>query len=268
MQAEGEPDDARKVILLMRAILFDLDGTLLDLDIDHFMSRYVAALAAEFASILEPERFREALMAGTFAMIQNDGSTTNEDAFWTMFEKRTGLERAPLLPLTDRFYREVFPTLADIARPVEAAPRVVAAAKESGAVVVLATNAIFPETAIAERLRWAGIDPALFDLLTSYETMHASKPNPAYYREICRKVGVAPQEALMIGNDPELDVRAAQAAGLRTYLVEDVTRVSTMEEQLAKGAPSAGSRAPVTPDGRGSLAGAATFIRERFAQSR
>lgn len=252
----------------MRAILFDLDGTLLDLDVDHFMSRYVAALAAEFAPILAPERFREALMAGTFAMIQNDGSATNEEAFWTTFERRTGLDRGPLLPLTDRFYREVFPGLAGLARPVEAAPRVVAAAKESGAIVVLATNAIFPETAIAERLRWANIDPSLFDFMTTYETMHASKPNPAYYLEICEKVGVEPREALMIGNDPELDVRAAQSAGLSAYLVEDVTPVGAMEEQLAKGAPSERARSPVTPDGRGSLIEEVTFFRERIARAR
>lgn len=253
------------MINLTRAILFDLDGTLLDLDIDRFMPRYIEALTTELEPILKPDRFREALMAGTFAMIQNDGSTTNEDAFWTTFEKKSGLDRRPLLPRTDRFYREVFPRLADVARPVEAAPRVVQAAKETGAILVLATNAIFPKTAIVERLRWAGVDPAVFDLITSYETMHAAKPNPKYYLEICRKVGVEPHGAVMIGNDPELDVRAAQAAGISAYLVTDVTPAGTMEQQFAHTAADATAQSPARPDGQGSLIDAVAFFQERIA---
>lgn len=252
----------------MRAVLFDLDGTLLDLDIDRFMPRYLSALAEAFSSLIEPDPLKEAVLAGTAAMIANDGSTTNEDAFWTVFEEKTGLDRTPLLPLTDRFYREVFPGLSSVARKVEAAPRVVEAAKESGAIVVLATNAIFPEVAIIERLRWAGVDPAVFDLITSYETMHASKPNPEYYLEICRLVGIEPHQAVMIGNDPELDVRAAQSAGMSAYLVDDGTPAGAMEQEFAQRGPGDASKTPVSPDGKGPLVQAITFFRGKLTGAR
>ncbi len=243
-----------------RAVLFDLDGTLLDLDVDGFMPHYMDALTREVAGSLDPGRFQGAVMAGTRAMIGNDGRTTNEEAFWRTFEEKAGVSRSHVAEATDRFYREVFPGLSHLSRPVEEAARVVEEVKRSGALLVVATNAIFPRQAILERLRWAKVDPGLFDLITSYEIMHASKPNPAYYLEICDKLGIAPADAVMVGNDPELDIRAAQAAGLRTYLVEDGTPAGRLEQDFAARAPSGAPGKPAVPDGRGPLAGVPSFL--------
>lgn len=225
------------------------------------MPHYLKALTQELAGALDPQRFQRAVLAGTSAMIQNDGRATNEDVFWTTFERHSGIARADLREASDRFYREVFPGLSHVARPVEAAPYVVQEAKKSGAHLVLATNPIFPREAILARMRWANLDPSLFDLITSFEFMHASKPNPAYYLEICRAIGVQPHEAVMIGNDPELDVRAAKSVGLRAYLVEDVTPVGEMERGFAASAASSSGAPGVEPDGRGSLAAVVAFLR-------
>lgn len=245
----------------MKAVLFDLDGTLLDLEVDRFMSHYVEALSRELAPYLAAERFQPALMSATGAMIANDGSMTNEERFWTTFEAQTGVDRTPLFPVIERFYREVFPQLAFVARPVKIAPKIVDVVKAAGVIVVLATNSIFPKAAILERMRWAQLDPAAFDLITSFETMHASKPNPMYYLEICRRVGVAPEDAVMIGNDPKLDVNAAKAAGLAAYLVDDVTPAGKMEREFSASVSPETVGEPLAPDGQGPLAGVVPFLR-------
>jgi FMN phosphatase YigB (HAD superfamily) len=86
--------------------------------------------------------------------------------------------------------------------------------------VAIATNPIFPERAIRERLRWLEIEDLPYDLITAYETMHFCKPSPDYYLEVLQLLKVAPEDCLMIGNDVEEDL-SAQALGIRTFLVED-----------------------------------------------
>jgi len=85
---------------------------------------------------------------------------------------------------------------------------------------VLATNPLFPLIAIKERMRWAGVSEFDFALITSYEEMHACKPNLEYYREICAKIKVPARNCLMVGNDVEEDL-IAQKIGMQTFLVED-----------------------------------------------
>ena len=60
-------------------ILFDLDGTLLPMDQDTFAKAYVKGLtvAAEPAGY-SPMILGTAIMAGTAAMVKNNGEKTNE----------------------------------------------------------------------------------------------------------------------------------------------------------------------------------------------
>ena len=63
-------------------VLFDLDGTLLPMDNDAFTKGYFKLLAA--AMMLhgyEPQKLVDSIWAGTAAMVKNDGSRTNEEAF-------------------------------------------------------------------------------------------------------------------------------------------------------------------------------------------
>jgi FMN phosphatase YigB (HAD superfamily) len=49
--------------------------------------------------------------------------------------------------------------------------------------------------------------------------MHASKPNPAYYREIAALLSRAPGDCVMIGNEAKMDIIPAHRAGMRTFWV-------------------------------------------------
>src|SRR5690606_7203935 len=135
------------------------DGTLLDIDMDRFMGPYVDALSASVPRWLEPGRFTGALMEATAAMVRSsDRTRTNETVCGEAFETRTGVDRRELAEPLERFYREAFPRLSSLSRPVPGAAEAVRALKALGLRLALATNAIFPAVAIEERIRWAGLD--------------------------------------------------------------------------------------------------------------
>lgn len=86
--------------------------------------------------------------------------------------------------------------------------------------MALATNPIFPMAATETRIRWAGLEPSDFILVTAYENSWYCKPNPAYYREILEKLNLEPEECLMVGNDVTEDMAAAKI-GMNVFLLTD-----------------------------------------------
>ncbi|MDW7650248.1 MAG: HAD family hydrolase [Bacillota bacterium] len=208
---------------MTKAVLFDLDGTLLDVDMEYFLPHYLKRLAAHFAGLVEPETFVPGLLASTQAMIENlDPDVTNKEAFYQHFCSWMSHPVEKINPLIHDFYQNIFPQLEHLVRRYDHTPEVMAKAKELGYSLVLATNPIFPLEAIYHRMSWAGLNKEDFALITSYESMHFSKPHPQYYLEIAEKIDTAPQDCLMIGNDVDDDIAAAAKAGMKTFLVENL----------------------------------------------
>jgi hypothetical protein len=84
---------------------------------------------------------------------------------------------------------------------------------ERGLQVTIATNPLFPGTAIEQRLEWAGVPvgarlPRPYALVTSYEIMHAT-------------LGRQPGECLMVGNDWERDIAPAASVGIPVYWIAE-----------------------------------------------
>ena len=76
---------------------------------------------------------------------------------------------------------------------------------------------IFPAVATESRIRWAGLEPEDFAWYTTYENIGYSKPNPAYYQHILTRLGAQAEDCLMVGNDVDEDMGAAQQAGLSVF---------------------------------------------------
>lgn len=204
--------------LMINAILFDLDGTLIENDMDVFMPPYLRALAARVAVLMPAEAFLNALMAATRVMMRpHSAAQTNEEVFWADFLPRAGHSTGELQPVLDAFYRDDFGKLSRYTSPKPAARPLIESAFAAGYAVAIATQPVFPLLAVQHRLNWAGIGDFPYALVTSYENMHSTKPDPAYYREICERIGHAPATCLMAGNDPDADIRPAAAAGLSTF---------------------------------------------------
>ena len=64
-----------------------------------------------------------------------------------------------------------------------------------------------------------GLD-AHFDFALVAAEFGAAKPDPRIFLEACRRAGVAPHQALHVGDDPLLDVVGAKRAGLRAAWIE------------------------------------------------
>jgi FMN phosphatase YigB (HAD superfamily) len=207
--------------LKYEAILLDLDGTLIDIDLDKFISAYVAALAGRFADYIDKMAFADHLFAATTAMVKNnDPGLKNRDAFYKEFCGRIGIELEEIEPIITHFYRNDFPRLRRFGRPLTAAKTVVKTIRNRKLSLVLATNAIFPPEAVYQRVLWADLSIDLFDLVTTMDNMHFCKPNQNYYLEIAEKIGIHPEKCLMAGNDTIEDLVASEA-GMDTFLVDD-----------------------------------------------
>jgi FMN phosphatase YigB (HAD superfamily) len=205
---------------MIQAFLFDLDDTLLKNDIERFLPAYLKELSMALSDRFAPEKMVEALMAGTRAMLANqDPEITLEAAFDAVFYSMLSVEKAQLRPTLDRFYAERFPALRRLTEPMPGAREAVEAAFRRDARVAVATNPLFPKTAIRQRIEWAGLEPANFpfDLITSYEIMHFAKPRPEFFAEALAMLACSPENALLAGNDPAEDIAPARALGMTTF---------------------------------------------------
>lgn len=201
------------------AILFDMDGTLIDIDMKRFLHDYFALWQkAVIKNGLEPAGFIKRLIASTDKMTESiDPTMTNEEVFWRAFSDED-FPYETYKPIADRFYQEEYLTLEPIVqrRPV----MVELIQKLHGHVTLaLATNSVFPRDAILKRLNWGGLDESYFDYIANYEDMHFCKPRPEYFLEIAQALNVDPKRCLVVGDDPQLDL-VAHTLGMETFFLE------------------------------------------------
>ena len=223
-----------------KALLLDLDGTLLDIDMSFFFGPLVEEMHGFFSDVLGRKKFRKGLFGGTEAIMTGprpDGET-NREGFFRAFDRITAVNPAEAEGRFGRFYATAFPALGSFGLPVEGGFEFVNSVAENGYLMALATNPIFPVSATIERLRWAGIDPDLFQFVPGLENMSSCKPSPRYFLDVAGRLGLKPEVCLMVGNDIEQDLVAADV-GMGTYLVEG--RV------ISRGVPDR------EPEGRGTL---------------
>ncbi|MBI3162954.1 MAG: DinB family protein [Chloroflexi bacterium] len=202
-------------------LLLDLDDTLLNTHVESFVPAYFQALARELAPSVAPEIIFRALISSMRQMSDNeDFSQTLKDVFDADFFSQIGASRDALEPVIEKFYEDVFPTLAGLTSQNPDAKPFVEWAFSQGFRVAVATDPLLPREATHQRLRWAGFEPGQFELVTTYDHFHFSKTHPAYFAEALGRMGWPDGPVLMVGNDLDRDILPAQRLGLRTYHVD------------------------------------------------
>ena len=212
----------------MTLLLLDLDDTLLGNTMDSFIPAYLRGLSARMAPVTEPKMMVKALLDATDHMVADTNpGLTLEQKFDTVFFPALGLQRPAVQPLIDKFYQDDFSSLAVLTEAKSAASRLVEQALERGYQVAIATNPLFPRTAIAQRITWAGLPPERvpFALIPSYETFHFGKPNPAYLAEFLAQLGWPEGPVVMVGDDPRMDIQPARSLGLGVFWIADPVAV-------------------------------------------
>lgn len=207
----------------MNTVLFDLDGTLLPLNHEEFLTQYFGLIAKKFSSSpyhYNAEKLLQGVKKGTYAMIKNDGMVTNLERFWEAFASDMGQDVKAYVKDFDAFYENEFLQLKRWTKPNPFASKCVRELKEKGYTVVAATNPLLPKPATAARLSWAGVHYDDFKWVTTYDNSRYCKPNIAYYEEVLRTIDKEPKECLMVGNDVQEDMCVA-SLGVKTYLVTD-----------------------------------------------
>jgi HAD superfamily hydrolase (TIGR01549 family) len=208
---------------MIEAVLFDLDDTLLGNSMEQFIPRYFSLLSKHALPLFsDRKRFLQELLYGTQAMIKDtDPSLTNREVFWRVFVERTGLDVEEAEAFFNGFYIDGFLQLQEVTEQRPAAIEAVKLCFECELTVAIATNPLFPASAIEHRLAWAGLPVSDFNyaLVTSYENMHATKPHQAYYREILEAIGATAEKAVMVGDNWENDIVPAAALGMKTFWI-------------------------------------------------
>jgi HAD superfamily hydrolase (TIGR01509 family) len=104
---------------------------------------------------------------------------------------------------------------------VEAMPGALSAVQSLSGLPVrcVATNAMESDgIQVAAALDRVGLRPFLAQFFTSGE-LQFSKPDPEFFAEVARRLGVPPMAILAVGNDYKKDIVPAKAVGMRTVFV-------------------------------------------------
>ena len=207
---------------MLKAVLFDLDGTLLPMSEDEFVKLYFGALCKKVAPYgYDSEEFVKVIWAGTKAMAKNDGSKTNEEAFWQNFAAHYGEQKLNDKKYFDDFYLNEFKCTKACVKENPYLSDILTLIKNLGLKVILATNPLFPKEGTYTRMGYLGLTPQDFEYISTYENSHYAKPNPQYFVEILDKHNLKPDEVIYFGNSESEDLIPATSLGIRTYLVGD-----------------------------------------------
>lgn len=180
------------------AVLFDIDGTLVDSNYLH-----VHAWHRAFGELdMDVESWR------VHCRIGMDGSALLDE----LVPNLPGDVSDRLTELHSRYYQET----TGLLKPLAGALRLLDVVAGSGLQVVLATSA--PEDELKELRRVLGRDDIL-SAVTSSEDVETAKPEPGIVEVALERAGVEPDRAVFVG-DTVWDIRAAARAGVACICFE------------------------------------------------
>ena len=206
---------------MRNTFFFDLDGTLLPMDMDTFTRVYFDAVkkSGVFDQISETQG-REIFGKAVYSMMDNDGSQTNEELFFGNIHEMSGVGREALMPHIKRFYENEFGQLEQHTRTSKRVGKVIRTLQKKGYRLVLATNPLFPKIATDQRIAWAGLCPGDFEYISYYDNSRYCKPCAQYFTEILDHLGLRADQCYIVGNDVRDDM-SELPLGFEGFLVLD-----------------------------------------------
>jgi sugar-phosphatase len=202
-------DDAA-LVAQVDAVLFDMDGTLVDSDAA--VERAWRAWATEYG------------VDGELAIVLGHGSPSEP----TVRKMLPHLVEEQVLAASGRQLALQYDDLADVVATA-GAHELIAALGRHGVPWAVVTSA--DERLARARLGAAGIDPPV---LVTVDDITAGKPDPEGYLAAAARVGVPPEKCLVV-EDAEVGLAAGRAAGARTAALrglEGDLRIASLAELI------------------------------------
>jgi len=205
---------------MLDTFLFDLDGTLLPMNMDKFIHIYFSELSLLLKDMIEPEQLAKYIWKATDDMVKNTDYKTNEEVFMESFSKLATGSMEDYKKRFDSFYDSEFKKTKEATFALPIIKECISLLKVKGYTLAIATNPLFPAKAIYHRIQWAGLNPEDFSYISSYEHNHYCKPNIHFYKEVLNDIKKLPEQCMMVGNDVQEDLVALKL-GIKTFLITD-----------------------------------------------
>jgi FMN phosphatase YigB (HAD superfamily) len=216
----------------VKHLLVDLDGTLLGnrafpLSFD-FANRALGVMkkygGIKKATSVLLDIYRE---MGT----PSKQAVTNDNRVVELFSRRMNLSLEEARHVLRESVIFIFPSLEKHFYPIPDSKDFLDWAKDRYP-LTLATNPVWPPEVIEMRVKWAGIDPAIFGFVTHVRLMSSVKPHPEYYQEILKHQGLRAEDCLLIGNSEKMDLPATRI-GIRVFIVTNPKTKKEREKTIA-----------------------------------
>lgn len=208
--------------MIRNTIFFDLDGTLLPLDMDAYVAKFFKLLHNIDFNESISKVFTKDTMGNAFKYMMSNShpNDTNEIAFFDSVKKQIGIEREVIEPLFKQFYENDFKQLKFATSKEPLSRKVIDVLKAKGYKIVLATNPLFPKIATKTRLKWAGLSEEDFIYISTFDNSCFSKPHLEYFKEILDKLSLDAKLCYMVGNNVDEDL-CAMKLGFDAFLLTD-----------------------------------------------
>jgi HAD superfamily hydrolase (TIGR01549 family) len=237
---------------LLKAVLFDLDNTLIRFDEREFFEAYIPRISKVFSDMMSPEMLLERLLLSTLMLVNNNGQMSNAEYFMSFFSQGYEEYREEIWKRFIKFHETEFDEFQPLVSVIPGVHEVFMRLREKGVKLVIASNPIWPQIVQIKLLSWAGLGDWNFELVTHIENMSYCKPHIEYYLEVCKKINEKPEGCLMVGDDPVNDLIVGKT-GMKTFLVTNGPEFDGSEHELSKSIRDDTASELIAPDFQGLL---------------
>jgi HAD superfamily hydrolase (TIGR02253 family) len=193
---------------MIKAIIFDLDNTL----IDFISMKKTASVAAANAMIKAGlKNYPEDLADQLFSFYLDHGIESDNAFEEYLLQEYNTVDFRILAAAVNAYLKEKYLHL----RPYSGVVATLCELKQQGYKLGVVSDGLRLKAWM--RLNEAGLD-GYFDAVVTYEDTGKQKPAKEPFLRICHELEVEPEACLMVGDWPERDVLGGKIAGMKTCL--------------------------------------------------